>query len=86
MSSTNLPTSSAEGFAQGWFLAKLKTGGFSTASLHLKRQGFSTFMDLSRNCAAPLAAYYVQKENDYLTTTGDSLQNTDSGKESYAEF
>ncbi len=26
-------------------------------------------MDLSRNCAAPLIAYYAQKENDYGNET-----------------
>jgi len=26
-------------------------------------------LDLSRNCAAPLTAYYAQKENDYGNKT-----------------
>ena len=30
-------------------------------------------LDLSRNCAAPLTAYYTQKENDYGNETYDRI-------------
>ena len=44
------------------------------------------YLGLSRNFAAPLAAYYAQKENDYLLATGGFPQITDSGEGSYRQI
>ncbi len=37
-----------------------------------------TCLDLSRNCAAPLTAYYAQKENYYGNETHSSIQTGSS--------
>ena len=41
--------------------------GDKAVELHLPE------VDLSRNCAAPLTAYYTQKENDYGNETYDRI-------------
>ena len=45
----------------------------STLEQNLDRQDFQDVVDLSRNCAAPLTAYYALKENTHGKQTNSRI-------------